>query len=564
MSAPRAEDISRAISDLDLNGLRERSGNVPGRAENGLRYTKEELLSIRSTGKVEPDGDTPAGFTTPPDLPLPNAPPPTPASPPDGSALVPNGPNGELNGGLNGAVGAVGENGVPAKKKKKKSSGINKKLKVNPTGFEEFYADPPTTPEEHEAESDLYDPRIQTCVQRYRARRKLDSIRANIFSKYLILGGIEATVKAFTGGALDKETLESSTAEEIAAVQATDFIRTGTKNAKYYDPSDADKWVVDFEGVAKGFFSRTVPFRLGADTDEEIKMASAVIRNFLNYVLQHNVCPEYVEDVMAARRVCDLAEKDLMAIRKFRTKLPGDFNIAASTICGGRYQCEFISTQLWNSGEDPQQETVAAHVGMAQKQAEIIFQAGIAFKGSDYLFKLASKKGIHIVKTEAKAYEVVAVERASLTSIEEIAVVKNHLGVVNTIKALGVLKIRAWEGPGLDPEDFTDDEEPEMSIDESIESFWLEDDILQMIHPGLKLILVVHELNIGIKFFDQINGLYCSFHTYLENEKMHGWKEPAINDRAPPTEDDPDVEMRIENAIQEGELAEDEKTFGGK
>jgi hypothetical protein len=68
-----------------------------------------------------------------------------------------------------------------------------------------------------------------------------------------MLGGVESsTTKAFTGG-LDKETLETATAEEIAAIQATDHIRTGGKNAKYYDPAEPGKWVVDFEGVAKGF-----------------------------------------------------------------------------------------------------------------------------------------------------------------------------------------------------------------------------------------------------------------------------------------------------------------------
>jgi hypothetical protein len=65
-----------------------------------------------------------------------------------------------------------------------------------------------------------------------------------------MLGGVDCTVKAFTGG-LDKETVENSTAAEIAAIQATDYLQTGTKNAKYYDGSDG--WVVDFEGVAKGF-----------------------------------------------------------------------------------------------------------------------------------------------------------------------------------------------------------------------------------------------------------------------------------------------------------------------
>lgn len=45
------------------------------------------------------------------------------------------------------------ENSAPAvadKKKKKKSSG--KKKKPNPTGFEEFYADPPITPEDYKEE----------------------------------------------------------------------------------------------------------------------------------------------------------------------------------------------------------------------------------------------------------------------------------------------------------------------------------------------------------------------------------------------------------------------------
>lgn len=91
---------------------------------------------------------------------------------------------------------------------------------------------------------------MQTCIQRYRSRRKLDETRSNILTKYFMLGGVEATTKAFTGG-LDEETIENSTAAEIAALQASDYIRTGVSGNKYYDGSD--NWVVDFEGVAKGF-----------------------------------------------------------------------------------------------------------------------------------------------------------------------------------------------------------------------------------------------------------------------------------------------------------------------
>ena len=68
-----------------------------------------------------------------------------------------------------------------------------------------------------------------------------------------MLGGIEAsTTKPFSGG-LDQDTLDNSTAQEIAAIQATDFIRSGQNNLKYYDPSNPEHWVVDFEGIAKGF-----------------------------------------------------------------------------------------------------------------------------------------------------------------------------------------------------------------------------------------------------------------------------------------------------------------------
>lgn len=68
-----------------------------------------------------------------------------------------------------------------------------------------------------------------------------------------MLGGVEAaTSKTFTGG-LDKDTIHNSTAAEIAAIQATDFIRAGREHSKYYDPSKPEGWVVDFEGVVKGF-----------------------------------------------------------------------------------------------------------------------------------------------------------------------------------------------------------------------------------------------------------------------------------------------------------------------
>jgi hypothetical protein len=58
--------------------------------------------------------------------------------------------------------------------------------------------------------------------------------------------------KAF-GGGIDQDMIEGSTANEILEMQATDYIRDGAQNIRYYDPANPEHWVVDFEGVVKGF-----------------------------------------------------------------------------------------------------------------------------------------------------------------------------------------------------------------------------------------------------------------------------------------------------------------------
>lgn len=42
--------------------------------------------------------------------------------------------------------------------------------------------------------------RIETAIQRYAAKRNMNSIRKNIFDKYLVNGGVEAGPNMFSGG----------------------------------------------------------------------------------------------------------------------------------------------------------------------------------------------------------------------------------------------------------------------------------------------------------------------------------------------------------------------------
>jgi hypothetical protein len=119
--APHAEELSRAISQIDLTPMQAKD-TLP---EYGPRYSKDDLLKLRPNTN---DGhiDTPDfmfdGTKTPASPPAP--PPPTPADKLNG---VGQGDNSE-----GGPVLPGGE--AKTKKKNKKSSGENKK---NPaTGFE--------------------------------------------------------------------------------------------------------------------------------------------------------------------------------------------------------------------------------------------------------------------------------------------------------------------------------------------------------------------------------------------------------------------------------------------
>ncbi|KAK6583808.1 hypothetical protein PZA11_003538 [Diplocarpon coronariae] len=564
-SPPEDVSLSRAISQIDLKTA---LNAVQTQAATGLQYTRDTMLSVRpkdaprnNTERVEVAAiPSPEGIMTPPYKDSPAPPPSTPATPVHGAGnTVADAPKVQT------VVGAA----APKKKKKnKKSSGKNKK--PPPTGFEEFFADPPITPDEFDEERDLYDEnrpfedRIESCIQRYRARRKLDGFRSNVLTKYFMLGGVEATNKAFTGG-LDKETVENSTAAEIAAITASDFVRTGTTSAKYYDGS-AD-WVIDFEGVAKGYFSHRVPHMFPIDAEKDVIAIANVIRNFLNYVLQHEVCPEYTLDVMAARAVCDLAEKELWAIRLLNWSLPGDFAIAASTLYGGRFKDIYLGRTDWVDDDPDSKEIVTLNQGFSDVKAERVFMTGIAFAGNDDLFVETSKGNVHIVNTESKFFEVATIQRPDVQSIEAYAAITDHEGKAGNIKALGTIGYKLWEGPGLEQQDLTDEElaAEKLALQSSvIEYFWLEDDILQHFFVGMKLEATVHELNIGIKFIDSYNGVFCSFYTVLPNEKMIGWKDPVPNPRLPPTVDDPEIEERAIEAAMDNDLKTEEKEFAAK
>jgi hypothetical protein len=128
----------------------------------------------------------------------------------------------------------------------------------------EFFCDPPMTPAEYdEAQNVIYPShrpfvdRIEECIQRYRARRRLDARRENLFSRYLTLGGVDATVRQFQGSRnLTEDVLADATKASVREMTADDVIQRGgdeNNNPRFYNPNYPEHWDVDFTRVASGF-----------------------------------------------------------------------------------------------------------------------------------------------------------------------------------------------------------------------------------------------------------------------------------------------------------------------
>ena len=135
------------------------------------------------------------------------------------------------------------------KKKKKKRSGKSKSKRASekPTGFEEYYVDPPVTPEEFQEEQSLYDPtkpftdRIQIAVSRFSSRRTFSPMRSLVFDKYMAYGGFLAGNKMFQGSVDTKS--QDLTSQEISEL----------KNKYYVKEDILSTSTVDFEQVLQGF-----------------------------------------------------------------------------------------------------------------------------------------------------------------------------------------------------------------------------------------------------------------------------------------------------------------------
>ncbi|TDZ15617.1 Argonaute-binding protein 1 [Colletotrichum orbiculare MAFF 240422] len=392
--------------------------------------------------------------------------------------------------------------------------------KYRGTGFEEFYADPPMTPDEAKEEREnIYSPmipfpeRIEACIQRFRARRRITGADATKdFNYYLFLGGVDTNPRMF-GGNLESE-LKDMTPEERRTATATDTIYSSGGGSKFYNADDAEGWDVDFTGIVAGFCSAYLPSMTNWDYARMGK-AIGIVENFLTYVLQHDVCPEYEDDVKEAVGVCHRANVELPVAHQALLHLPGPFNRALSQL--------FCEGQDWEESDPGSVVTLGVTVKMLMDGAS---DEAIVAKVDGLVNKTAN-----LIETEDCGMEVVAIHRATGISRQ---IAQTWTVQDRKIGALGRLDMKPYVIE--DGHDRGDDAEGGGGGDSGeVTTFLVDDDALRRLQVGFKLQLRVGRLDNGMSFIQQVDAVHVEWYTFLPQSLMAHYKEPVANDRPAPT-----------------------------
>ena len=155
------------------------------------------------------------------------------------------------------------------------------------------------------------------------------------------------------------------------------------------------------------FRSYSVPANFDLTSKEYITSLVNVICNFLNYLLHHDVCPEYEDQVQASKLFCDQGERELWAVAQNIIDLPGNFNKACSELYGGVFQGQWAASSTWLTDE----EIPELSQGISPALARQVFKMGIVANTSNEQFEKYEKqnktKSIHVTSVEDVSMEVV-------------------------------------------------------------------------------------------------------------------------------------------------------------
>ncbi|KAF3066219.1 Argonaute-binding protein 1 [Trichoderma lentiforme] len=427
---------------------------------------------------------------------------------------------------LDDAIDAAQPSAPTKKKRKNKKSTAGRGPLALPknrgNGFEEYFADPPMTPDEAmEEKQEIYSPRIQSCIQRFRSRRRIQFPRTTYFDDYLFLGGVDTNQGAYLG--LDPKELKKLTPAQRREATARDVVYEGTGGGDRFYNGDETKWTVDFASVAAGFLSRAIIPLTGLQT-EPMEDAIDVIENFLRYVLHHDVCPEYEENVKEALDICLMAREEWPMLNSLQTALPGLFNFAATELFS-KTEPDAWALDLFQipEGFDPKS----------------VFYSAITMLGDIKVFEHLVGDAVELVNQYECTLEITKVNLPTTELIErfqKLAITTDGNKKIR-LMPLGkvTLKPAVIEDGWVEP----DIQHPLQGKEIDL---YFEQNILANLKPGMKMTLEICELGADVRFVKRIRKIVPSFYTFLAQELMVHFRAPEKNDRAAPSVHNPTAE----------------------
>lgn len=243
--------------------------------------------------------------------------------------------------------------------------------------------------------------------------------------------------------------------------------------------------------------------------------------------------------------------------------MPGDFNLACRIL--------FCSTGKPRDSTDPSMDKHVIYedkstteygekvnipdafdtvvLAPANLDPELVFKTTIALHEPDCIARVNDvNESIRIVKAFADDYEVEKIVFADTKLVGVYEGVTQHDGSLRAVGAVGQVIMLptiiedGWEdSPTLKKGRGANPGKPI--------SLYMDHEVLTQLREGMKLSLTICELSIGVGFVKEVAAVLPSFHVFLPQTLMMQWKTPRLNERPPPSVDNPDAAERYE---QEG------------